>query len=317
MRTILNYLKKYLVEHFHVKLYASTAVFLTICIALNYYFDFEDSYLDSFTGQWIKWPLMSLTMAFPFLGICILLYVFDIQRSWLNSKEFWLKFVIGFLIIGFDRSFFLHYGLMEGLPRVDYVFTFRVAAWGRSLLVGMVPVLLFYYFYERRRDEEKHWYGLTLKNFDFKPYLFLILIVFVGIGIASFLSELNQYYPRYKYAGGTAFATAHDLNAYIPVMIYEAVYGAYFITVELFFRGFLVIAFARTLGGHAVIAMVGSYVFLHFGKPVSETISSVFGGYLIGILAFYSHRIWGGVVLHVALAWCMELFAYWQNLMDQ
>ena len=79
----------------------------------------------------------------------------------------------------------------------------------------------------------------------------------------------------------------------------------------------MVIAFARVLGGHAVIAMVGSYVFLHFGKPLTETISSAFGGYLIGILAFYTNRIWGGVILHVALAWSMELLAWLQNVFNE
>lgn len=255
-------------------------------------------------------------MAFPFLGICFLLYAFKLQRDWLTSSEFWIKFIVGFLIIGFDRSFFLHYSWIDGLHSVDRKFYFKLFSWGHSLFAGALPVLLFYYFFDRMRDPERHWYGLTLKNFDFKPYLFLILIVFVGIGIASFLSELNQYYPRYKYSGGAPFAERHDLNGYSPVAIYEFVYGAYFITVELFFRGFLVIAFSRVLGGHAVIAMVGSYVFLHYGKPLPETISSAFGGYLIGILAFYSNRIWGGVILHVALAWCMEFFAYVQNLFE-
>ena len=176
--------------------------------------------------------------------------------------------------------------------------------------------MLFYYFYERKKETENIWYGLSLKNFDFKPYLFLILMVFVGIGFSSFLAELNQYYPRYKYSGGNAYAQAHEMSPYLTVAIYELIYGAYFITVELFFRGFLVIAFARVLGGHAVLAMVGSYVFLHYGKPLPETISSAFGGYLIGILAYYSNRIWGGVILHITLAWFMEFFAYLQNIFD-
>ena len=260
--------------------------------------------------------MMSATMAFPFLIICLLLYAFDVQTNWPRSKEFWLKFIIGFAIIGFDRSFFLHYDLIAGLPGVDYKFYFKVLAWGRSLFAGLIPILLFYYFYERKKETENIWYGLSLKNFDFKPYLFLILMVFVGIGFSSFLAELNQYYPRYKYSGGNAYAQAHEMSPYLTVAIYELIYGAYFITVELFFRGFLVIAFARVLGGHAVLAMVGSYVFLHYGKPLPETISSAFGGYLIGILAYYSNRIWGGVILHITLAWFMEFFAYLQNIFD-
>ncbi|MFY0651947.1 MAG: CPBP family intramembrane metalloprotease [Cyclobacteriaceae bacterium] len=317
MNTILQYLKKYLREHFHWKFYLSVTVFLGICIYFNYKYDFEDSILDSYHGSELKWLFMFLHMSFPFLVTCGLLYVFGIQKTWLNSKEYWIKFIVGFAIISFDRQFYYFNDFLRTLPRVDYIFAFRAINWGDSLIATVLPLMIFYYFYERTNDTERHWYGLTLKHFDFKPYIILVLLVFGGMAIASFLSELNTYYPRYKHSGGTAFADVHDIPELISVLVYELVYGSYYISVELFFRGFLVIAFARVLGGHAVIAMVGSYVFLHFGKPLPETISSAFGGYLIGILAFYTNRIWGGVILHVALAWSMELFAWLQNVYSE
>ncbi len=313
MKQLYTYLKNFLKDYFHLKLYLSVFVFLSICVAFNYAIDFEDSILDSYSGRPIKWLLMSLHMSFPFLVICLLLYVFDINRTWVSSKEFWLKFIIGFVIIGFGRSFYYHHEYIQTLPRADYVFSFKLLGWGKTWITTVIPLLIFYYIYDRNRDAQKDWYGLTLKNFDFKPYAILVMIVFVGIGIASFMSELNTYYPRYKFSGGAAFAELHQIEEWISVLIYESVYGSYYLSVELFFRGFLVIAFARVLGGYAVLAMVGSYVFLHFGKPIAETISSAFGGYLIGVLAFYTNRIWGGVVLHIALAWFMELFAGLQN----
>ena len=107
---------------------------------------------------------------------------------------------------------------------------------------------------------------------------------------------------------------SHGLPQWLSVAVFELLYGINFLNIELFFRGFLVIGFARVLGGEAVMAMVGAYVFLHFGKPMTECISSAFGGYLIGILAFKSNRIWGGVALHIALAWSMELFAWIQKI---
>ncbi len=35
------------------------------------------------------------------------------------------------------------------------------------------------------------------------------------------------------------------------------------------------------------------YVALHYGKPAGETISSFFGGYILGVLAYQSKNIWG------------------------
>ena len=314
MQAIIRYLREYLNQYFHLKLYLTVAVFLSICVYFNYKYDFEDSILDSYTGSELKWLFMFLHMSFPFLVTCLLLYTFGIKKDWIQSKEFWVKFFVGFAIISFDRQFYYFYEPLQSLPRPDYYFYFKVIAWGESLLSSVIPLLLFYIFYERSRDPDKHWYGLTTKQFDAKPYIVLVLVVFGGMAIASFMSELNTYYPRYKHSGGAQYAVYHQIPEYVSVLFYELIYGSYYISVELFFRGFLVIAFARTLGGHAVIAMVGSYVFLHFGKPLPETISSAFGGYLIGILAFYTNRIWGGVFLHVALAWSMELFAWMQNV---
>ncbi len=316
MKTLLQYFTRYTKTYFHWQLYLSVAVFLCICTYFNYLYDFEDSIIDAHSGSELKWLLMFLHMSFPFLVTCVFLYVYRINREWVRSGEFWIKFFVGFLIISFDRQFYYFYELIEHLPRIDYVFAFKNISWGDSLIANVVPTLIFYYGYERSRDPDKHWYGLSLKQFDFKPYAILIVIVFIGMGIASFMSELNTYYPRYKFSGGSDFAVLHNIPELFTVLAYELVYGSYYISVELFFRGFLVIAFARVLGGHAVIAMVGSYVFLHYGKPVAETISSAFGGYLIGILAYYTQRIWGGVILHIALAWSMELFAWLQNSSD-
>lgn len=313
MKLILDYLRKYLKDYYQPKLYLVLGLFLAICIFLNFYFDIHRNIALTFRHTWMHWPIMSGLLLFPFLVTCGLIYYMTDHRDWLRSREFWVKVLVGFAIIGFERSFYAHYALYDLMQSADRLFFLRCMGWGRSYLATFIPLLMFYWFYEKQRDPYKSWFGLTLRDTDFRPYFLLVVIVFVGIAIASFLSELNTYYPRYVRSGGARFADAHGFDQWISVLIYEIVYGSYFLNVELFFRGFLVIGFARVLGGHAVLAMVGSYVFLHFGKPISECITSAFGGYLIGILAFYSHRIWGGVLLHVALAWSMELFAWLQN----
>ncbi|MEO9805763.1 MAG: hypothetical protein ABJF04_21075 [Reichenbachiella sp.] len=314
MKQLWNYLAKYLNENFHLGLYLSVAAFIAICTYLNFTYDFEDSVVDSYHKTWLHWFYMSLYMGFPFLVACGLLTVFKVNTVWFRSGEFWLLFIFGFILIGFSRTLYYHYALIDHLGPIDHHFARKVLWRAKSFFTLFIPLLLFYYFYEKKKDEHQSWYGLSLRQTDFKPYAILLLAVVVGIGLASFLSDLTNYYPRYLYSGGGRFAEQHELAVWIPMIFYEGIYGSNFLNVELFFRGFLVIGFARVLGGHAVLAMVGSYVFLHFGKPMTEAISSAFGGYFIGILAFYSKRIWGGVVLHVALAWSMEFFAWLQRL---
>lgn len=314
MKQLWSYLNKYLQDHYHLGLYLSVGIFLSVCTYFNFTFDFEDSIIDAHRKTLWHWFYMTIYMGFPFLATCVFLSLFNINRTWYRSKEFWLLFLFGFTILGFSRSLYFHYSWIEHLDVVDYRFVRKVLWRGKSFFTLFIPLMVFYLWYEKQRDATNNWYGLTLKHTDFRPYGILLLLVVIGIGLASFLSDLTNYYPRYIPSGGDRFAEKHELSGWIPMLIYEGVYGANFLNVELFFRGFLVIGFTRVLGGQAVLAMVGSYMFLHYGKPITEAISSVFGGYLIGILAFYSKRIWGGVILHIALAWSMEFFAWLQRM---
>jgi len=91
--------------------------------------------------------------------------------------------------------------------------------------------------------------------------------------------------------------------------IYEGLYAFDFVWVEFLFRGILVIGLFSVLGKDAVIPMVSMYCFLHFGKPLGEAISSVFGGYFLGLLAIYSRSIVGGCFLHIGVALSMDIFA--------
>lgn len=70
------------------------------------------------------------------------------------------------------------------------------------------------------------------------------------------------------------------------------------------------IGFSKLIGKNVVLPMVATYVVLHFGKPMGESISSAFGGYILGIIALYSRNIWGGVFVHGGMAFFMEVFAF-------
>ena len=69
----------------------------------------------------------------------------------------------------------------------------------------------------------------------------------------------------------------------------------------------------KLLGKEAVLPMVSMYAFLHFGKPLGETIGSVFGGYILGVIALKKEHIFGGFIIHVGVAYLMEITAFWQH----
>lgn len=312
MKKVIAYLKDYQKEHFDWKMYATILVFTAICIALNYQFDFEDSVIDSYHGKPIKWLWMFLFHGAPFFTVCLILYAFGKKKEWLTSKSYWLKFLIGFGLLALDRSFYGFDFLSDILHPREYPFIIRCVNWASSLILVVIPMLVLYPFLER--DETKNWYGLSLKRFDAKPYLILLAISAVFLGLGSFLSDISAFYPRYAGAGASLYLRNDpSVSEWWLVTFYELSYGSNFISVELIFRGFLIFAFTRTLGGYAVLPMVVTYAFLHFGKPMGETISSIFGGYVLGIISYNSRNIWGGIFIHLGVAWLMELFGWLQR----
>ncbi len=76
----------------------------------------------------------------------------------------------------------------------------------------------------------------------------------------------------------------------------------------------MVIGMANVLGRGAVMAMASVYCLLHFGKPAGEAISSIFGGYILGVVAYETRSIWGGIIVHMGIAWLMETVAYLRTL---
>ncbi|MBV6646880.1 MAG: CPBP family intramembrane metalloprotease [Cyclobacteriaceae bacterium] len=312
MKKILHYLIDYQRNHFDVKLYVSITLFLTVSLAFNYYLDFEDGYIDQQRGP-IKWFWMFLFQGLPFLVVSILISYFDPKNQWFRQKSFWICFVLGFGIIAIDRAYSAGHLFYNDLPRLERGFLFRIINWLSSLIFVVLPLVLLYPFLEN--DKPKTYYGLALKRFDPKPYLILLALTGVVLGLGSFLADIQEFYPRYLKSKGDMFAASRQLPEWVAVGIYEFTYGLDFISVEMFFRGFLVFAFTRTLGPKAVLAMVASYCYLHFGKPLGESISSIFGGYILGIVSLNSRNIWGGIMIHVGVAWLMEFFGYLQRIL--
>lgn len=149
--------------------------------------------------------------------------------------------------------------------------------------------------------------GLTFKNFEWKPYLILLACMVPLIAFASTRPDFLVTYPKFKHL---AFYTNTSATPWLDRLWFEISYGIDFITIEVFFRGFLVLAFAHFVGKDAILPMAAFYCIIHFGKPLPECISSYFGGMLLGILVFKTQTIIGGLIVHLGIAWLMEAGGY-------
>ncbi len=154
-------------------------------------------------------------------------------------------------------------------------------------------------------------FGLTLSEFYLAPRDYLshlpiygLLFLPVGLLILVFAGspDFSAQYPFYK-----------DQQGWADLLVWEAAYGVQFFALEFFFRGFLLRGLASEMGSMAVLVMMIPYCMIHFGKPLPECLGSIIAGLVLGVLAMDTRSIWGGVTIHVAVAWGMDFAALGQK----
>lgn len=135
-----------------------------------------------------------------------------------------------------------------------------------------------------------------------KPYWYMLLLMLPLVLWASLQPSFHQLYPRVH--------VLYPLNLPIKFLYYitfELSYIFDFISIEFFFRGFLIFAVMRTCGLHCVIPAACFYCCIHLDKPLAEAISSFFGGTILAILSYHTKNVWGGIIVHVGIALFMEV----------
>ena len=149
---------------------------------------------------------------------------------------------------------------------------------------------------ERVRD-----YFISFKDFFKKLpiYFGLFAIVFPAVIVAAQTDSFGKTYPFYKLANRSAF----------DFWVWQALYALQFLSLEFFFRGFILKACAPRFGSGAIFVMIVPYCMIHFGKPMAETLGAVIAGIVLGTLALRTRSIWGGVLIHVGVALTMDLLA--------
>lgn len=172
-----------------------------------------------------------------------------------------------------------------------------------------------------------HWALFKLINYALIPYLCMRLVlrrplsdfgvrfvesrralqvyaVMMGLMVpcvllASTTDAFLRTYPKSQAAG----------DGFVPLLIWEALYGLQFLLLELFFRGFMAFSLARVIGSLGLFVMIVPYAMIHGQKPLAECLGSILAGLALGTIALRTGSIWGGVLLHCGVAWSMDLLA--------
>lgn len=309
MSIFYNYLRTYFSTDFKWAPHILAAIFLSVTIWANYSFHLY----DHFTAIGYKTPLSVVIYfcfyAFAYFSGVVFISIFKKENKPIFNLKFILFSCIGLLFLSLNSSYYLLEYVKPHLPTHNsYLFDYTKQLAGNlsSLFTVIIPLYVIYFMTPYFKPEL---YGLRLNGAKARNYFWLILFMIPLLYIASLRPDFLETYPTYRDNFEYKF---WNTDQWKTVGIYELCYGFSFIGVELFFRGFLIVALSRFIGKDVLLPMVIVYAFLHFGKPAGETVSSIFGGYILGVLAFQSRNIFGGLIAHLGVAWGMEYFAWLQ-----
>ena len=313
MKVLWRDLRDHIRLDFWPDLYIATALWLALLLSLNYYLNFEDSYIDSFQND-PRWPVLYFMLyATAYYGSVWLWTHFHHRPDVWGNRGFWLRSGTALVCYSIYAGFYAHVAwsrqLFSGQVFVFLYYCFRNL---QSVLTIVLPLYLFYRLMDQQTSESppNNFYGMVPKRKGLILYGMMLALMIPLITLASFQPDFLASYPTYKDTNANEFFAVPE---WITALIYELCYGWDFVPTELLFRGFLVIGMSKVLGRGAVLPMVVWYCTIHFGRPLGEAISSVFGGYLLGVLALSTRSVWGGLLIHIGIAWGMEGAAFLQS----
>jgi hypothetical protein len=316
LKKIIGYLRSYYTDHLNKYEIFFALLFVAGFVYLRF-INVMPSGKPYIIDKWHEWYWAGNNYGFHFvLYLTPLLYGYISSSIWNKEWSIWLKPKFYLLIFVAIAVFCLRstaqalydeplLNAFAGHPHYDWIQA-MVSTCSRSFLI-LFPLYLFWLAVDRK---EQPYYGFTLKDFDTKPYFILLLMMLPLIILASTQGDFLGTYPRGADFNSLDIHKTADLKYYGS---YEFFYGLDFISIEFFFRGFLILAFVGIGGPRVIIPAAILYSVIHWNKPAGELISSFFGGTILGIVTYYSKSIIGGIIVHMGIAWLMEIGAFIGN----
>jgi hypothetical protein len=299
MKEVFGYIRDYF-RYVDKKLLTVCTLQSAFLIFLNYHYKLE-SWLT--TRQSLAWPafaghyLIFITaFALPYF-FCSL----DNKKSFFHNKPFVILLVVAPAIFALKMALHTELPFSRDINWNEY--WNRIYYWPLRLVITIALLILLW----KKFDDDQPFYGLAIKGFKWKPYVLMLLCMIPLIVIASTQRDFLAMYPKIN-------SVLHIGNSirlsWFHKFLFELSYGSDFFGIEIFFRGFLILAFMKWVGMDAILPMACFYCTIHFGKPLGECISSYFGGLLLGIVVYNTRSIYGGLIVHLGIAWMMEIGGY-------
>ena len=301
MKEVFIYITDYF-KSLNRKVFIACSLLAGLMIYLNFHYEIDlqiDEYDPIVIQFFCRYTVFLIAFALPYF-----FYLLFEGKNYFKSPLIFLLIFLSPAIFSWKMVMNTEFHLSNNIYW-DYYWN-QVAYWPvRLIVMSLILFVIWNIFYSK-----ESFFGLTVKNFNWKPYLIMLLIMVPLIAAASTQPDFLSMYPKLK----DVDTALHGIkNKWFYHLFHELSYGSDFISVELFFRGFLILAFVKVVGKDAILPMACFYCTIHFGKPLGECISSYFGGLILGIVVYNTRSIIGGLMVHLGIAWLMELGGYIGN----
>jgi hypothetical protein len=300
---IIKCIRHYYLSVFNFWYFLLIMALLGAIIYANYFqtSSFDSKNLNGFQKLGSSYLLYFL----PFAAAYSFQYFFYKNTGYFRNKWFWTLVIVAPAFFSFRVNFNFHQSLVEQHWQGPLQHYWLSA--GNLIvraLVLLFPVGIIWWLKDRHNEP---FYGLTLIK-NIQPYFIMLLCMLPLVIWASNDPAFLKQYPVALKAMGATMPFKKIYGG-----LYELFYALDFFSIECFFRGFLILAFIRIAGMHAIVPAACFYCCIHLGKPMPEAISSFFGALLLGIFSYHNRSIWGGLIIHIGIAWFMEIAAFLQH----
>lgn len=309
MRKLYSYLKIFFKEEVKLSYLLVIAGFLALSIFFEYNYHLSSKLMGPYRRTLNHFFVNILFFSIP-VFFSVLTYIYFYKRKDLfKNTTFW--FVLLYIICAFAfRSYFYQHKDWITAMNNGVSDSFLIRCSNQIFKAMFVFMVVCVFWIISGHSKKTVFYGFKLKGVDKKPYFLMLILMIPLITIASTQPDFLRKYPTFA-----TFITGNTYNKVLlaKLSIYEFLYGFDYVAIELFFRGFVLYALSRFIGKGAIIPMATMYVFIHFGKPVGETMSSFFGGMILGVIAYETNSIIGGIIVHCGIAYMMEIGGFLGN----
>lgn len=303
MRKIFGYLGEYR-ERLNYRYLVVLMLLLAGAVFVNFGLYSED--------DWIKYDPSAASRLLKYIlgygvvygGSWLLLMAFD-RDPRLRDGRLWaliLAAVVLFSVRAWHRPDYP--SIIRAVPPNYVTLVYKLILNASGMVFLFIPIAVYWAVADRRKSPV---YGFHAKGVVLWPYFVMIGIMLPFIFLAARDASFQSTYPRAL----RLHIPPDDAHYVAATVVYEIFYSLDYVVTEFFFRGFLIIPLAAIVGEKAILPMCAFYVAIHFDKPMAECISSFFGGLLLGILAWRTKSIYGGVIVHLGIALSMELAGWY------